>query len=833
MQPLCRPGRPDSFDRHTCGGHGCAILTVTNIPNTSIIQRLIKQFVSMRPAHGSGSASTLTFAGTPDEQHQAGKTEGLPTGLLTPPEEPGELGRLGPYRVFEVLGAGGMGIVFRAEEISLARTVALKVMTHDAAARPGARQRFLREARAAAALEHEHVAPIFQVGEVHGVPYLAMQWLKGMNLAERLKRLPAPNVAEVLQLGRQIARGLAAAHARGIIHRDIKPQNVWIEPKEGGRIKILDFGLARALQDDIHLTQTGAIVGTPAFMAPEQARGEKVDQRSDLFSLGVVLYRMATGRLPFRGENTMAVLSSLATEQPRPARELNPSLPAALASLVMRLLEKDPAKRPASAAEVANQLESLERRHAAAPSSSARAPSSAGPKPRRVLVLATGLGAVIVMAAIFAATVVRYATNKGVLVVQVEDPAIEITIKQGGMIVQDRTTRREFQLVAGAGEIEVFEPASGLTLATKRFQLARGGKETVIVELERAQSDRGAPRDAKAAAVLDRTAAEWVISLGGTVQVEGHGDIRARDQLPVGDWQLVEIKLPSNPNVRRVGLANLEGLTNLRTLDLARTRLPDSELKHFKGLTKLRDLNLGETEVTDEGLARIGDLTSLVYLAVHPRITDAGLVHLKRLTNLEGLILADPGIHDAGLAHLIGLTRLRDLTLGSTQVTDAGLKQLSAWPTLTRLALSHMPNITDAGLVSLTELPNLRELELNGPDVTNACLARLRGLPHLTKLGISCTRVSDAGLEHLRNLNALEYLDFHGTHIKDTGMKHLGALRSLRHLSLDGTAITDAGLPGLFGLSQLRELNLSDTRVTSAGVAALKKALPECKVRMK
>ena len=182
------------------------------------------------------------------------------------------------------------------------------------AATASARERFLREARTAAAIEHDHVVTIYQVGEDRGVPYLAMQLLKGESLDDRLKRQSKLPVAEVLRIGREIAQGLAAAHERGLIHRDIKPANLWLEG-EHGRIKILDFGLARAAQDSVHLTQSGLIVGTPSFMAPEQSRATGVDHRADLFSLGCVLYRCCTGRLPFKGTDTISILASLALDE--------------------------------------------------------------------------------------------------------------------------------------------------------------------------------------------------------------------------------------------------------------------------------------------------------------------------------------------------------------------------------------------------------------------------------------------------------------------------------------------------------------------------------------
>jgi WD40 repeat protein/tRNA A-37 threonylcarbamoyl transferase component Bud32 len=344
--------------------------------------------------------------------------------FLAPPQGPGEIGRLGGYRVLKVLGQGGMGVVFEGEDVRLKRRVALKAMRPSLAARDAACRRFLREAEATAAVRSDHVVTIYQVGEEGGVPFLAMEFLEGLPLDRWLQPGRTPTVAQVLRIGREVALGLAAAHEKGLIHRDIKPANIWLEAAHGGRVKILDFGLARAVGDDVQLTQSGAIMGTPAYMAPEQARGEKVDHRTDLFSLGCVLYRLCAGRPPFRGETTLAVLSALALDDPRPVHEVNPAVPPALSELVMQLLRKDPAGRPASARAVAEALQAIERSRpgrgpapaaavpaataatltltpvpAAAPAQPAAAPSR-GRRRRLVAVAAGLLGAAAVLAGI-------------------------------------------------------------------------------------------------------------------------------------------------------------------------------------------------------------------------------------------------------------------------------------------------------------------------------------------------------------------------------------------------------------------------------------------------
>jgi serine/threonine protein kinase len=273
---------------------------------------------------------------------------------------PGEIGRLGNYRVLRLLGEGGMGLVFLGEDLTLQRQVALKVMKPDLASESDGGQRLLREARLMASIKHENLATIYQAGQEGPVVYLAMELLQGESLGERLLRAGMLRPANILRVGQQLAIGLAAIHGHGLVHRDLKPANIWLETP-GNRVKILDFGLARPVREETSLTKAGIIMGTPAFMSPEQARGRPADARSDLFSLGCVLYSMATRVRPFDADNTLGVLSALVLHEPRPVRELNPAIPGALGELIMQLLAKDPAERPASAEEVGDRLRQIQR----------------------------------------------------------------------------------------------------------------------------------------------------------------------------------------------------------------------------------------------------------------------------------------------------------------------------------------------------------------------------------------------------------------------------------------------------------------------------------------
>ncbi|MFO0822626.1 MAG: serine/threonine-protein kinase [Gemmataceae bacterium] len=272
---------------------------------------------------------------------------------------------LGDYTLLDELGRGGMGVVYRAEDFKLRREVALKVMLPQFAANSHAKARFVREARAQAKVEHDHVAAIHRVDEYEGLPYIVMPLLKGMTLQAALRANPRPPLPEVIRIGREVAEGLSAAHEKGLVHRDIKPANVWLEGKKL-RVKVLDFGLARVTDDDGiggskgGLTSEGIVVGTPAYMSPEQGRGLPVDGRTDLFSLGIMLYEMTTGELPFRGSNTLALLTALAIDSPQPPAKVNPNVPQSLSDFIMQLLEKDPNNRPPTAERVAEDLRAIE-----------------------------------------------------------------------------------------------------------------------------------------------------------------------------------------------------------------------------------------------------------------------------------------------------------------------------------------------------------------------------------------------------------------------------------------------------------------------------------------
>ncbi|HLW66270.1 MAG TPA: protein kinase, partial [Gemmataceae bacterium] len=467
----------------------------------------------------------------PDEAEEPAGSSALD--FLAPPQAADEIGRLGHYRVLKVLGQGGMGVVFQAEDPKLGRMCALKVMLADIARNPAMKERFLREARAAAQVEHDHIVPIYQVDEDRGVPFIAMPFLKGSSLEDWIQqkqKSAAPiTVANILKLAREMAKGLSVAHDRGLIHRDIKPANIWLDSTMGGRVKILDFGLARLSgsgANEKNLTQSGMIMGTPAYMAPEQAQGKKdaIDGRTDLFSLGCILYRLCTGDEPFHGEDMISTLVAVAMENPTPPSEVNPAIPQQLSDLVMRLLAKKPEERPHSASEVVKAVAQMEKALAAGtlkpagdtpgamkpatvqsvpskpprskppalselPSITAPAPEIAPPQKRKkaragkrrggIPLLGIGLGAFGFIALIVAGVILFWETPHGVVRVQIDDPNIQAGIDKEELTIKGAGPH-EISFRTGPHTLHV--KRDNLEFETDKFILKKGDTVTLKVE---------------------------------------------------------------------------------------------------------------------------------------------------------------------------------------------------------------------------------------------------------------------------------------------------------------------------------------------------------------
>ena len=637
-----------------------------------------------------------------------------------PPEKPGEVGTIGRYRVLKKLGQGGMGAVYLGFDVKLGRRVALKVMLPQHAADPESRERFLREARAVAMVRSDHVVTIFDVGEERGVAFIAMEYLLGSPLDLYLRANGELPLAQVLRIARETAVGLAAAHDLGLIHRDIKPGNIWLEAPKG-RVKILDFGLARAQHEETQLTTSGLVVGTPAFMSPEQARGLKLDGRSDLFSLGVMLYRLITGKLPFDGSTTMAVLTSLAVDDPTPVRQVKPEVPPEFEAVISKLLAKKADDRYASAWDVLAALRDVDR---------PRPFVGEPPVVVEVVPLAIAAQSENVWEGIEASSSSPQVLESGAEVA----PAPKAEWKKPPPNVSKVPL-----VLAGAALVAGVVLLAAVLLWPK--------KEPVVQNEPNEKRPTPVGKQPSAAPDPDRKGAEYVLFAGGALRINGEErEIRTAAELPKGRFELTSIALPANTHATDAGLAHFRDCKNLTRIHLWDVPVTDAGMAHFKGRNNVTSLFLIQLNVGDEGLANFKDCKGLTAL-------DLGITQVS----------------DAGLAHFKGCTNLEFLSLAGTRVSDAGLANFKDCKNLQSLNLDHVP-ATEVGLAHFKECENMRELQLKSTQANDAALEGFKGCKNLAILHLDHTQVSDEGLAHIKNHKQLTLLYLSGTKVTAKGV---------------------------------------------------------------
>ena len=720
---------------------------------------------------------------------------------FAPPTQPGEIGRLGKYRIQKELGRGGMGAVYLAFDERLQRQIAFKVMLPKFAANANAKDRFLREARAAARISSDHVVNIHEADEIDGTPYIALQLLQGYPLDEYLKKKGSPSLAQIIRIGKEMAIGLAAAHKLGLVHRDIKPGNVWLEAPNG-RVKILDFGLAKPVEgaESAELTAMGAIVGTPAYMAPEQGRGEMLDGRADLFSLGCVLYRLCTGKPPFARPTLMSILIAVATEEPTPVRELNPNVPEPLADLIHRLLAKNAADRPANAQAAVKEFDGI---------------IEPMKKPGEVIPH--------VFYAPMAVSVQEsnpFADIDTVMDSETAEPQMEVVKlpprKFPAILVGSLVFALIASVLAGFIIIKITNKDGTVT----EVKVPKDSKIEVDGKLVATGPKKPNPTP-RAADDVDRKAAEYVLSIGGTVGVNGENkEIKAAAELPREAFQLTHLHLQGNAQVSDAGLANFKDCRNLTGLNLHKTKVGDAGLAHFKECKSLTYLDLTNTQVSDAGLANFKDCKNLTFLNLWAtQVGDAGLAHFKDCKNLTGLNLSGTQVGDAGLANLSDCKNLTGLSLdGCVKVSDAGLANFKDSKNLTYLNLT-LTQVSDAGLANFKDCKNLTQLFLNGTHVSDAGLANFKECKNLTALELQNAQVSDAGLANFKDCKNLTALNLGSTKVSGAGLANFKDCKNLTALSLFATQVGDAGLAHFKDCKNLFSLYLNDTQVTDAGLA--------------
>ena len=561
------------------------------------------------------------------------------------------------YEIRRRVGRGGTGDVYEAYDTQLDRRVALKFLTGELTSDRTARERFLREARSAAAIDHPQIVTIHSIQE-GPLPYIVMEYVSGRTLAERLEAVGSLGLQEILNIALQTAAGLAAAHAQGLIHRDLKPANILLKEGSPGNVestivKIADFGLARA-SDAPQITRAGYVAGTPAYMSPEQAQGQPLDSRSDLFSLGSVMYAMCTGHAPFRGDTLVGVLRSV-VDHPAPSlTEVNPEIPESLAGIIEKLMAKSPSERFNSVEEVeaalirasactrANEPSSRDATDGRPFPDLKRSSQASNAVQRRWV--AIGLVSLLVLLAGF---------------------VVKITLPDGTTVEATSPDGTPLQIEVAGTRVEVSE----------------GDSSTKAAPSSASDEPRPESGEADPPSTPDRRATEEILALGGRVVVrtnlEFPFEVRTAVGIPDDPFYVTEVHL-AGVRLPVAALSCVLELHFLESIDLQVGNCSAAHLAHLPQLPALRSIGLYHArEIDDDALELISRHKSITKLHLHgAQITNRGLKALAGMRQLIAIWLNDTQIDDTGLPILSGLPNLRMLDLSRTKVSVEGVRSL-------------------------------------------------------------------------------------------------------------------------------------------------------------
>jgi serine/threonine protein kinase len=771
------------------------------------------------------------------------------------------------FVLLERLGEGGMGQVFKARNRKLGQIVALKIIHRDRQVGPESIRRFLREIETVSKLVHPNIVQAIDADEIGGAHFFVMEYVEGTDLAKLVKQTGPLPPALASDYIRQAALGLQHAHQMGLVHRDIKPANLLLTKK--GVVKLVDLGLARRQNVEeaaasTALTQVGSILGTPDYIAPEQARNSSnADIRSDLYSLGCTLYFLLTGEPPFPGGALTEKLLRHQLDPPPSVRLLRPEVPAILDDVIQHLMAKQPEDRIQTPGELAALLAGkmpVPARLTAGPR-----PALAGrpfPSPQAP---ATQTVPVALPVAAESRTV-AVAASVGSAHTDFDTP-IPLSVTRIEVHGRRPARRWPWWLLGG---LAVFVMAGTMLMVVgakmafsrskPRGDTSASTKVTSIPEKEKEKDKPKPPADAWKATVALR-------KLKGRVAPDDYKPNYQPTSVDLSGTLASDadlINLAAMPNVTALnlagtkitdkGLAQVESLTKLTSLTLTNTAVTDEGLSHLKSLTELWELNLHGTQVRGTGLVHLLGAKKLKVLNLtHSKVDDSGLAPLAGLPQLEQLILqlhpSFPNkITNAGMAYLKGLTKLTHLTLQDTSITDEGLGQLkNVGVQLTHLNLTNT-KVSDVGLAKFKSLSKLQELYAGGTNVGDKGLEPLRGATKLQIVVLNGTQVRDASVIIFKDKVELHTLNLANTRVSNEGLKPFAdrpklnavakpvvlpavvwSLRSfaawskLRSLDLGQTAVTDAGLIHLKGLDELAVLSLSSTQVRGPGLAQLKR----------
>jgi serine/threonine-protein kinase len=703
----------------------------------------------------------------------------------------------GRYRLDSLLGLGGWSAVYKGADLTLGRTVAVKVLHAHLTVKPGSAQRFRTEAEAASQVTHPHLVAIFDYGLAGDhQPYIVLQFIDGKAVDAMLEKEGPMSVARVIRFGAQLADALSAVHAAGMIHRDVKPANIVITTDRNGleSAKILDFGLVKVLAGSGERTATGESFGTPMYMSPEQCTGQPLDARSDVYSLGCALYEMLSGKQPFDGANAVECMHKHLSEVPQSLKKLRPEIPIELSGIIDRALAKDPAKRFSSMTEFRDELLAVQHE---------------GRRPSMTLQR---------ISARFKATEGMVAESSWRVGKKALSLPPAFTIGLGGMIL-----------------ITLFTTA--VWLKTQKFNPAVQKAVHSPVPMH---------------SVTDA----WLRAQWQRLGDEAELDFSGSDISEEGLFYLGKLPRLNKLYLNHTGVKNLEplkGIKGLAKIALADTKVDDDSIKPLLGL-HLCELDVKHDNITDKTLQSAASAwPDLIELIVdYTKVTDAGAASLGRFKHLdvayfnginvgnnmlehlsptvEWLGIGDTNIGDAGLAKLSRFSHLQGLWIGRLKITRQGINSVGAVQSLESLEVGGN-SLTGDDFTGLSRLHNLGTLHLDRTCVADNLGSVLKGMSKLSTLSLRCTPISDVGVKGLRQLNWLRTLNLAGCqNITDDAIGAICQFPNLENLSLSYTKVTKAGLARLKDLHTLRVLKLCGMKLTAAELNQLQALLPQCKI---
>lgn len=687
---------------------------------------------NLGPAPGAGPGPGLNLRRTqsprlapPSLNEATGEADRpSPTELFGIPISPLQ----GRYEFITVIGAGGAGVIYKAKQKPLGRPVAIK-MIHSHLVNVTALKRFLQEAKTISTMHHPNIISVHDFGvSEDNQPYMVMDYVEGTTLSDYIKKEGALEPEFAVNLAMQICDGLSHAHSHSVLHRDLKPNNVMLVPLAAGEyhLRVLDFGLAKLFAEDEqadHLTKTGETVGTPAYMAPEQVMGKKLSPRSDIYSLGCLLYHCLTGFVPFGGATKMETMLKQLNDQPPPFSEYDIDVSERLEELVMQILSKDPAGRPESMSQVKERLKALMSYHSSGNVSvlSRKEKKKEPPKiePKKIALIAVPL----------------------------------VVVSAAGLFTYFYSQQKPATVVDASTQVKVSEPTKPETKPETKTKVK-------------------VPDQDPSAQAAVQTTAQTQAQSQAPVEQEPEYKKNFDDRVFLGKFEgqdnIHELSSDGN-DIQNQSLYYVAKLKDLKKLDLNKSKsINDSGLSYLKNM-HLMSLLLGSTDVTNDGLASIATLKSLKNLDLsNTKVTANGLLQLAPLRNLQMLNLHQTKLGNSNLDGLKSLNNLDMLILGQSGVGDSALSALTSMKMLKTLYLNNT-SITNAGLVSLGNLENLQKLDLTGTKIDKQGLKLLAKLPNLKDLKLKNVKLgNDSMSEFVKFKSRLEDLDLTNTGIDQT-----------------------------------------------------------------